>query len=147
MKKRNFARAVPSLALFAAFALWTAAVCRVDVRAIGPGGSSVGFAAMNGWVHGLTGVHMALYTLTDWLGLVPLCFVLGFALTGLVQLLRRKSFSEVDRGLLALGVCYALTAAAYLLFEICVVNYKPVLINGRLEASYPSSTTLPPCPT
>ena len=77
MKKRNFARAVPSLALFAAFALWTAAVCRVDVRAIGPGGSSVGFAAMNGWVHGLTGVHMALYTLTDWLGLVPLCFVLG----------------------------------------------------------------------
>ena len=77
MKKRNFARAVPSLALFAAFALWTAAVCRVDVRAIGPGGSSVGFAAMNGWVHGLTGVHMALYTLTDWLDLVPLCFVLG----------------------------------------------------------------------
>lgn len=65
MKKRNFACAVPSLALFAAFALWTAAVCRVDVRAIGPGGSSVGFAAMNGWVHGLTGVHMALYTLTD----------------------------------------------------------------------------------
>ena len=76
-KKRNFARAVPSLALFAAFALWTAAVCRVDVRAIGPGGSSVGFAAMNGWVHGLTGVYMELYTLTDWLGLVPLCFVLG----------------------------------------------------------------------
>ena len=64
MKKRNFARAVPSLALFAAFALWT-------------GGSSVGLAAMNGWVHGLTGVHMALYTLTDWLGFVPLCFVLG----------------------------------------------------------------------
>ena len=142
MKKRNFARAVPSMALFAAFALWTAAVCRVDVRAIGPGGSSVGFAAMNGWVHGLTGVHMALYTLMDWLGLVPLCFVLCFALTGLVQLLRRKSFSAVDRGLLALGVCYALTAAAYLLFEICVVNYRPVLIDGRLEASYPSSTML-----
>ena len=31
---------------------------------------------------------------------------------------------------------------AYILFEEVVINYRPVLINGFLEASYPSSTTL-----
>ena len=32
--------------------------------------------------------------------------------------------------------------AAYIFFEINVFNYRPVLINGYLEASYPSSTTM-----
>lgn len=54
----------------AAFAVWTAAVKCVDVQAIGPNGSSVGLAAINAAIHELTGVHMALYTVTDWLGLI-----------------------------------------------------------------------------
>ena len=32
--------------------------------------------------------------------------------------------------------------AAYLFFEIVVINYRPTLIDGYLEASYPSSTTM-----
>ena len=32
--------------------------------------------------------------------------------------------------------------AGYLIFEELPVNYRPVWIEGRLEASYPSSTTL-----
>ena len=32
--------------------------------------------------------------------------------------------------------------ACYLIFEMIPINYRPVLIEGRLEASYPSSTTL-----
>ena len=31
---------------------------------------------------------------------------------------------------------------AYLVFEMVPINYRPILINGALEASYPSSTTL-----
>ena len=126
----------------AAFLLWTIAVRFVDVQAIGPEGSSVGFARLNEFFHGLTGVHMTLYTITDWLGLVPIAFVLGFALLGLVQWIRRKSLWKVERSILVLGGFYLVVMGAFLFFEEMVVNYRPVLIEGVLEASYPSSTTL-----
>lgn len=54
----------------------------MDVQPIGPRGSWVGLAAMNGWFHQLTGVHMFLYAITDWLELVPFGFMLAFALLG-----------------------------------------------------------------
>lgn len=128
--------------LLAAFVLWTVAVCRIDVQPIGPNGSSVGFAGLNGWVHDLTGVHMGLYVLTDWLGLVPIGFVLGFAVLGLVQWMRRRKLFRVDHDILLLGGFYLLVLMLYLVFETVAVNARPVLIDGRLEASYPSSTTM-----
>ena len=139
MKKRSFCIA---LGLLAAFALWTIAVMRVDVQPIGPEASTVGFATVNGFVHSLTGVHIGLYTITDWLGLVPVAVGFGFALLGLIQWIQRKHILKVDRSILALGGFYIATMAAYLFFESYVVNYRPVLIRGCLEASYPSSTTL-----
>lgn len=128
--------------LLAAFVLWTVAICRIDVQPIGPNGSSVGFAGLNGWVHDLTGVHMGLYVLTDWLGLVPVGFVLGFAVLGLVQWMRRRKLFRVDHDILVLGGFYLLVLILYLVFETVAVNARPVLIDGRLEASYPSSTTM-----
>lgn len=126
----------------AAFLLWTAAVCLVDVQAIGPKGSEVGFAGLNGWFHALTGVHMTLYTITDWMGLIPLAVAMGFGLLGLVQWIKRKRLRKVDGSILLLGGFYLAVLAVFLLFEAFVVNYRPVLIEGVLEASYPSSTTL-----
>lgn len=137
--KRNFCLAAGILVVFI---LWTAAVCTVDVQAIGPHGSSVGFASLNRLFHDLTGVHMGLYTLTDWLALVPLGFVLGFGLLGLIQWFGRKSLRKVDFSILVLGGFYLAVLAGFLLFEIFPINYRPVLIDGVLEVSYPSSTTL-----
>lgn len=130
------------LGLLAAFAAWTAAVCTVDVQAFGPGDSVVGFAAMNRWLHSQIGVHWTLYTITDWLGLVPLAVVAGFGLLGLWQWISRKSLQKVDRSILVLGGFYVAVLAVFLLFEKVAVNYRPVLIDGVLEASYPSSTTM-----
>lgn len=129
-------------AMLAAFGLWTAAVQCVGVQRIGPQGSAVGFAVMNRFVHELTGVHMPLYILTDWLSLVPVLFVLGFAVLGLGQWIRRKHLLKVDGDLLILGGFYLAVLGAYGLFEVLAVNYRPVLIDGVLEASYPSSTTM-----
>ena len=131
-----------ALTLLAAFTLWTAAVCFVDVGAIGPQASTVGFASINRFVHTLTGVHMVLYTVTDWLSLVPLGFAAGFAVLGLAQWIRRKQLRQVDRSLFVLGGFYLAVMGAYAFFEAVAVNYRPVLINGVLEGSYPSSTTL-----
>ena len=124
------------------FAVWTFLIQMVDVQPIGPNGSSVGFAALNGWFHQLTGVHWTLYTLTDWLGLVPIFVCLIFASVGFVQLVQRKSLPKVDFDIILLGVYYVFVIFGYLLFETVPINYRPVLIEGFLEASYPSSTTL-----
>ena len=128
--------------MLATFLLWTAAICFVDVQAIGPQESTVGFAAINGFVHSLTGVHMTLYTITDWLGLVPVGFAVGFALLGLIQWMKRKKLLKVDYSILTLGGFYIAVLAVYVIFEVLAVNYRPVLINGYLETSYPSSTTM-----
>ena len=131
-----------ALCLLVAFGLWTAGVCLLDVAPIGPEETRVGFSACNGFVHKLTGVHMSLYAITDWLGLVPFAFVFGFAILGLVQWIARRKLRHVDRSILLLGGFYVLVMGAYLLFESVTINYRPVLIQGRLELSYPSSTTM-----
>ena len=139
MNKRKFGIA---LGFLAAFLLWTVAVKWIDVQAIGPEGSVVGFAKLNGFIHNRIGVHMGLYTLTDWLSVIPLGLVAGFGLQGLAQWVQRKSLRKVDRDLLILSSFYAAVMAMFLLFEVVVINYRPVLIEGVLEASYPSSTTM-----
>ena len=142
MKKKNKRLFWIGAGLLAGFVLWTVLICFVDVQAIGPEGSSVGFSTMNGFIHELTGVNWFLYTVTDWLGLVPIGVAFGFAVLGLVQWIKRKSLLKVDRSILTLGGFYIVVMAVYILFEIVVINYRPTLINGYLEASYPSSTTM-----
>ena len=131
-----------SVSFLLAFVFWTIAACFVDVKPIGPNESSVGFATINEFFHNLTGTNMTLYTITDWLGLVPVAVCFGFALLGSCQLIKRKSILKVDSSILVLGGFYIVTAIAYLLFEKLVINYRPVLVEGFLEPSYPSSTTL-----
>ena len=142
MKKETikiFAAAVLFLVLFI---IWTVLVSTIDVKPIGPQGSSVGFATLNGCFHEFTGLYMNLYFITDWLSLIPVCFIIGFGSLGLMQLIKRKNILKVDFDILILGAFYVIVMAIYLLFESLVINFRPVLINGILEASYPSSTTL-----
>ena len=138
-RKISFCIAIGSLF---AFVLWTMLLCFVDVQAIGPQNSKVGFASVNGFFHALTGVNMRLYVITDWLGLVPIFIALAFAVLGLVQWIRRKSIAKVDYNLFVLGAFYIVLFLVYLLFEYVVINFRPTLIDGYLEVSYPSSTTM-----
>lgn len=137
--KNKFFRGGLALAIFA---IWTVLIAFVDVQAIGPENSGVGFATANEAFHQFTGVHMWMYDVSDLLSLIPLGIIGFFGLLGLVQWIRRKSFLKVDFNILMLGAFYIAVMAFFVFFEIVEVNYRPILIEGVLEASYPSSTTM-----
>ena len=140
--KDNRKRVLFGIMLLAAFVLWTILIQHIDVQRVGPHGTDVGFATFNTWFHRMTGVHMLIYTITDWLGLVPILICMCFGLLGFAQLVKRRGLLKVDPDILLLGAYYVLVILGYLLFEMIPINYRPILIEGNLEASYPSSTTL-----
>lgn len=126
----------------AMFVVWTVLILTVDVQPLGQNRTNIGCATFNCWFHHFTGVNMAIYTITDWMGLVPVIICLIFACIGLVQLIKRRSLFRVDADIMILGVYFVIVFLAYAIFEMIPINYRPILIEGRMEASYPSSTTL-----
>ena len=98
--KRNLHKGIGFLS---AFVLWTVLIQLIDVQAAGPKGTRIGFAAFNVWFHQLTGVHMTVYAITDWLGLVPIFICRCFGGLGFLQLSRRRSLKRVDKDILLLG--------------------------------------------
>lgn len=142
MKKNGKKQLILGITLLVVFAIWTCLIQCVDVQSAGPKDTEIGFATFNCWFHRMTGVHKAIYMITDWVGLVPIFVCTAFGGVGFVQLIKRKSLFKVDRDLVFLGIYYAVVIFCYLIFEMIPINYRPILMDGMLEASYPSSTTL-----
>lgn len=142
MKKNGKKLLILGAALLVMFSIWTWLIQCLDVQPTGQNGTEIGFATFNCWFHSITGVHMAIYTITDWLGLVPIFVCMAFGGMGVEQLIKRKSLFKVDRDLIFLGIYYVVVIFGYLIFEMLPINYRPILIDGILETSYPSSTTL-----
>ena len=128
--------------LFAIAIIYTLLVKYIDVQAIGPNDSLVGFATINNFMFNLTGVNMLWYDITDWWGFVPLFIDFIYAIIGFIQMIKRRSILKVDKEILGLCVYYIIVIGLYIFFETYVINYRPILMDGILEASYPSSHTL-----
>ena len=128
-------------ALIFIYIVFTISLLFVDRSAVGPLNSMVGYSSINMWFHNLTGVNWVLYNITDWGGIPPILMGILFGVIGLIQLIKRRSIFKVDRELIILGFFYITVFIIYMLFEFVVINRRPVLIEGRLETSYPSSTT------
>ncbi len=139
MKKRNI---IISIVLIILSVLFTALVKNVDVKPIGPNESMVGFADINKLFHNLIGSNMTIYKITEVLGYIPIAMALVYVFIGLKQLIKRKSLLKVDKEIYVLALFYILVVGVYVFFEKFIVNYRPILIDGVLEASYPSSHTL-----
>ena len=142
MKKQNKKLFCTGLGFLVLFVLFTITVCNIDIAEVGPLGACVGCSKINSAVHNFFGVNMHLYNVTDWLSIIPLCFIAGFGLVGVFQWIKRKNIKCVDTDIILLGAFYVVVMALFVFFEIFVVNYRPILIDGVLEASYPSSTTM-----
>ena len=138
-KKRNF---FISTILILLAVVFTILVKVVDVKAIGVNETNIGFATLNQLVFKTTGVNMIWYHITDWLGLVPVFMAIVYGIIGFIQLIKRKNLFKVDKEIMILGLFYIIVISLYIFFEKVIVNYRPILMNGFLEASYPSSHTL-----
>ena len=139
MKRKNI---IISIILTIISIAYTFLVKKVNVKAIGPNNSKIGFAKINGAFSNLVGSNMTIYKITEILGYIVILIVLVYGLIGLIQLIKRKSIKKVDREIILLGVLYVLMAVVYVAFEKVIINYRPILIDGELDASYPSSHTL-----
>lgn len=133
---------ITGIILIIAFIIWTIFIQIVDVQPVGINGTNIGFATINCWFHKLTGENMVIYYITDWMGIIPILSCIFFGIVGFVQLVRRKSLFKVDSDIILLGIYYIVVVFVYLIFEIVPINYRPILIEGIAEVSYPSSTTL-----
>ena len=142
MKKRGKKILSVGMIMMVAFEIWTVLIQRVDVQPVGQNGTNIGFTSLNCWFHKLTGVHMTIYNVTDWMGLVPIFICMLFGGIGFAQLVKRKNLFKVDFDIIILGIYYVLVILGYMIFEMIPINYRPILIEGIMEASYPSSTTL-----
>lgn len=142
MKTTTKKNLILSAVFILAFSLWTLMIVTVDVQPVGVNGTDIGLALINTRFHSAVGVNMTLYHITDWLGLVPVFVCMVFGLFGLGQLVKRRSLRKVDADIILLGIYYVIVIAGYLVFEMIPINYRPILIDGFMEASYPSSTTL-----
>ena len=140
MKKRNNFLISTILILLAV--VFTILVKVVDVESVVVTGTNIGFYTLNKFIFDKIGVNMMWYYITDWLGLIPIFIALVYALMGLVQLLKRRSLFKVDKDIMILGLFYIIVIFIYIFFEKVIVNYRPILIDDLLEASYPSSHTL-----
>ncbi len=128
--------------VFLLFAILTLLVKTVDVKAVGPNGSEIGLSGINTYFRDLIGVNMTLYDATEILGYIPIAVAAFFACVGAYQLIKGKSIKAVDSNIIILGVLLAVLACAYIFFEIMIVNYRPIVMDGKLEASFPSSHTM-----
>lgn len=140
--KRKFNWKTISCILFVVCIIYIILIKTVDVAVIGPYDSKVGFSHLNHYFHQLFPKNVGWYKATKYLGILPFVIVAYYGLNGLLQLKRRKSLAKVDKRLILLGIFYILVGATYFFFEKVIINYRPVLMDGELEASFPSSHTM-----
>ncbi|MBQ6517867.1 MAG: phosphatase PAP2 family protein [Anaerolineaceae bacterium] len=118
----------------------TIIVATVDVQPVGVEGTNIGLATINTGFFNQVGQSELYYKISKAAGYICFATAGGFGVFFLVQLIRRKSLSKVDRNLAVLMLLYILTLSLYLLFnKVLIINYRPVLRDKGLESSYPST--------
>lgn len=133
---------IGGFAFFLMFIIFTTIIKFIDVKNIGPHNTSVGLATINNFFVNKIGFHNKIYKLTEILGIIPIIIVLIYAIIGLYSLIEEKSFKKVNKNLYYLAIFYIIVLGIYVLFEKVIINFRPVIIEGILESSYPSSHTI-----
>ena len=149
--RKDLILAAVLLALFLLFTVVvsTVNVASVPVKVVAADGSwtageeiRIGLSGVNVPVSDQLGYRAGAYKVSKYLGYLSILTAVAFVAWFICEAVKRRSAAKADRRLIALMILFALTAAAYLLFEVLKLNYRPVVLDEGLEASYPSTHTL-----
>ena len=139
MKRKNL---IITILLLVSSIIFIVLLKIIDIKCSAVNNTCIGFATINQFIFNKIGVNMTWYVITDWLGIIPILMSMIYAIIGLKQLIKRKSIRKVNKEIIILGIFYIIVISIYILFEKYIINYRPILMNGFLESSFPSSHTL-----
>lgn len=122
--------------------VYTILIAFVDRNAIGANDSVVGFSKINKYFLDLLKFNNAFYNITKYTGIIIILIAVIYMIIALIELIKRKKYKEVDSELIFAGVFYIALIIIYFVFELLKINYRPILMDGVLEPSYPSSHTM-----
>lgn len=112
----------------------------VDVKTTGDM-PAVGWGTVNFWWHNLVGQQPVWHVISNVVAAVTLLAVV-ILLVWQIVLMRQRGFRSLGRSWWALDFTLIGLVGCYLLFQILVINYRPILINQHWEVAYPSSHVL-----
>ena len=150
MKKTNY---LLSFILLVIAIVFTILVAKVDVKTVevkpidgvtqnGVLTTDIGFSSLNQSVADKISFNNTFYKISKYAGYLALVFVAFYGFTGLIELMQKKSLKGVNKALYMLAAFYVCVAIVYVLFEVVVINNRPVDMGEGLEASFPSSHTM-----
>lgn len=132
-------------ALFVVFAVFTIIAKFVDTGLVLTTNTKIGLSSINKPIFDSIKISDAWGTVSTVLFLVAALVALALIVIGVREFIKTKQLSKVNHKILFLIGLYMLTVFFYFLFEILIVNYRPLLDEGLAKASYPSSHTLLVC--
>ena len=143
MKKNKLKiNAILSGVLTLCFVLFTILVKCVDTAYVGATDKKIGFSSLNAIFYNNIQVSDLFDKLSDVLMIISIAIIALAVVVSVVQLVKRKSLKKIDREFYAFAIVLVLMVCVYVMFEIIDLNFRPVLIDGKVEASYPSSHTM-----
>ena len=131
-------------AFLVAFIVLIVLLKTVDVALDENAGKEIGLSSVNFAARDAVGVHLRFYDLTQYIGYFAILSAASFAVWAAVRFfLSRFDLRKTGIDFLVLGGLYLAVILFYVFFEIVIVNYRPVLLEGTTpEASFPSSHTV-----
>lgn len=124
------------------FIIYTIAAKIVDVKAIGPQESKVGFSTVNNFFRNIFEFNEFWYKISEFFGYMAIFIAFIFVIIAVIQIIERKNIWKVDKNIISLGIFYLAVIFWYIFFEKVIINYRPVVFDEGLEASFPSSHTM-----
>lgn len=122
------------------FISYTLVIKFVDVQTEGE--ITVGLGTINFWWRDLVGLSLVWNYISNVVAILVLFQVGLLLLWQFVILLRRKKIGQLAKHWWMFDVSLVILVSCYFLFEVLIINYRPIVINGVVDSSYPSSHVL-----